>query len=129
MRACSVTSQSAEIRAVDPTLLFLPGRVSHRPGCMKRKIDMTTMTNNPLRISTVLTDISQECLAVFNRFLEGRRKQHEDLRRIRKLASMGDVSLADIGLMRADLDWISRLSMSDAAYAELADRARMRPLS
>lgn len=90
---------------------------------------MTTMTNNPPRIPAVLTGISQECVAVFNRFLAGRRRQREDLRRIRKLATMGDASLSDIGLMRADLDWISRLSMSDAAYAELAERARMRPLS
>lgn len=90
---------------------------------------MTTMTNNPPRISSVLAAITQECVAVFNRFLEGRRRQREDLRRIRKLASMGDTSLRDIGLMRADLDWISRLSMSDAAYGELADRARMRPQS
>ena len=129
MRACSVTCHSADIRAVVSTLLFLPGKVNHRPGYTKRKFDMTTMTNNSPRIFTVLTDISQECVAVFNRFLEGRRRQREDLHRIRKLASMGDVSLADIGLMRADLDWISRLSMSDAAYAELADRARMRPLT
>lgn len=89
---------------------------------------MNTIAGNQTQASAIITDVMRDCKSRLDRFLDARRQQRQDLRRIRKLATMGDASLSDIGLIRADIHWISRMSMSDQAYAELAERARIKPL-